>query len=82
MKYLRTHLIRLQGSITLVMRQGAAPSRNATAPVSNGGKLILLHGYCADKNPFAKFPADWSDNLFFLRTKVSMSHDEYSQRVC
>lgn len=61
------------------MRQGVAPPRNASAV--NGGKLILLHGYCADKNPFAVYPADWSDAIYFLRPKVSMPHDEYAQRV-
>jgi len=68
------------GSISLAMVQGVAPPRNLTG--TNGGKLILLHGYCADKNPFASFPGDWTDNLFYYRgSKVSMSHNEYSERV-
>lgn len=67
------------GSISLEMMQGVAPAPNANA--TNGGKLILLHGYCAEKNPFAVNPGDWTDNLFFLRSKVSMPHDEYAQRV-
>jgi len=66
------------GTVSKEMLFGVAP-KLAAGP--NGGKLILLHGYCADKNPFATYPEDWSDMLFFLRQKVSMSHDEFAQRV-
>ena len=62
------------------MLQGPTPAARPSN-ATNGGKLILMHGYCADKNPFAVYPEDWSDNLFFLRPKVSMPHDEYAQRV-
>ncbi len=63
------------------MRQGVAPPRSSNA--TNAGKLILLHGYCADKNPFATYPDDWTDALFYYRGEpVSMSHDEYAQFVC
>lgn len=61
------------------MRQGVPPPMNTSAV--NGGKLILLHGYCADKNPFAVHPEDWTNAIYFLRPKVSMPHDEYAQRV-
>ncbi len=51
------------------MRQGVPPPSiaRAAANATAGGKLILLHGYCAERNPFAVYPEDWSDALFYLR---------------
>ena len=69
------------GSITLRMRQGPTPQPRNASGSSNGGKLILLHGYCADKNPFQVHSEDWTDALYFLRTKVSLTHDEYAKFV-
>lgn len=73
------------GAITLAMRQGptppglTSPARNASG--SNGGKLIMLHGYCAERNPWQVHAEDWTDALYFLRQKASMPHDEYAQRI-
>jgi pimeloyl-ACP methyl ester carboxylesterase len=67
-----------KGDITLEMMQGPLPPRsNAT----NGGKLIMLHGYCADKNPWQVYPEDWTDALYFLNAKANMPHDDYAQRI-
>jgi hypothetical protein len=59
------------------MRQGVPPPSiaRAAANATAGGKLILLHGYCAERNPFAVYPEDWSDALFYLRgAKVTAPH--------
>lgn len=68
------------GKITTEMLEGVRPAMNTTA-APNGGKLIVVHGYCASANPFAAYPADWTDALFFTDLKQSRSHDQFAQLI-
>eukprot|EP00038_Savillea_parva_P026082 m.51281 g.51281 ORF g.51281 m.51281 type:complete len:709 (+) comp7294_c0_seq1:59-2185(+) len=54
-----------QGDITDTMRHGIKPAaRNATRALVDG-KVLLIHGFCATKNPFQKHPGDWTDAAFY-----------------
>lgn len=54
------------GEITWEMRNGVKPVRAArvngtAAPAS----LVLIHGFCADKNPFESQPGDWTNAVYY-----------------
>eukprot|EP00052_Salpingoeca_macrocollata_P018634 m.153286 g.153286 ORF g.153286 m.153286 type:complete len:695 (-) comp20754_c1_seq1:37-2121(-) len=70
-------------NISKEMRQGRPPAhlrlRNTTT--SSNPKLVLLHGYCADKNPWQLTAEVWTDALYFLRANQGMAHDEFAQHV-
>lgn len=58
-------------------RPASLQARNAT----NGGhKLVLIHGYCTEANPFLD-AYDWTNGIFFLDAKASRSNDDFAQRV-
>lgn len=70
------------GEITRVMRDGIPPRRNSTAPRVDG-KVLLVHGYCADKNPFEVQASDWTDAVFYDGTKLghakSRSNNQFTE---
>jgi len=45
------------------------------------GAVILIHGYCSTENPWAGYPADWTNPFFFLNSGASITNDEFSQKV-
>eukprot|EP00045_Choanoeca_perplexa_P012411 m.135415 g.135415 ORF g.135415 m.135415 type:complete len:691 (+) comp15992_c0_seq1:113-2185(+) len=66
------------GQITHKMRFGVRPATNLTAAKAER-RLIMLHGYCADKNPWESQPEDWpTDALYVHDFLQSRSHDEYA----
>jgi len=71
------------GEVTRVMREGVAPVRNTTAAVN--GKVVLIHGYCASKNPFEVQSSDWTDAVFYDANRegnpVSRSNVEFAEDV-
>lgn len=76
-----------KGEITQEMRFGVKPAaapaptgRNLTKAAA-GGKLILVHGYCAQVNPWEQQSEDWTDATYFLGPPQTMSHDDFSSRV-
>ncbi len=62
------------------MREGVAPEGffNSTATEV---ATLLLHGYCAPNNPFAKYPEDWTNPFFFEIPNSNMNHDEFANKV-
>jgi hypothetical protein len=77
------HAAGYNGEITLAMRQGVAPaidnSTNGLTP--NGGALVMLHGYCATKNPWQAYASTFTGALFPYRASESVTHDFYAQKV-
>jgi len=72
-----------QGEISTVMRQGVPPlhlqqQSNAT---NGNAKLIVVHGYCAQKNPFAVYPEDWTDAMFYSDPGKGIGIDEFARNV-
>jgi hypothetical protein len=56
------------GDITWEMRNGVKPIRSVkpTQNVSAAAPtLVLIHGFCADKNPFESQPGDWTDATYY-----------------
>jgi hypothetical protein len=43
--------------------------------------LVLVHGYCTERNPFEEAYSGWTDPLFFFDNKASRSNDEFSNLV-
>lgn len=68
------------GEITKVMREGVPPAFLKTNS-TNGGKIVVSHGYCAKGNPFTSAPGDWTDVLFFADPLQGRSHDAFAQQV-
>lgn len=72
------------GTTTEKMRFGVRPKwlhmrkQNAT---SDSSKLVLMHGYCADANPWKRTSHIWQDALYFEDTKQSRSHDKFAKLV-
>jgi len=65
--------------ITKEMKVGIAPVVPLPASnTSSGSSILLIHGYCSDINPFAKYPADWTGPVFFLQAKKSLTHDKFA----
>merc|ERR1712146_343084 len=65
------------------MRFGIRPAHlQRTNLTDSTRRLVLLHGYCADGNPWQKQSEDWpADALYFNDAKQSRSHDEFAQLV-
>eukprot|EP01113_Clastostelium_recurvatum_P023978 TRINITY_DN285_c0_g1_i1.p1 TRINITY_DN285_c0_g1~~TRINITY_DN285_c0_g1_i1.p1 ORF type:complete len:679 (-),score=177.83 TRINITY_DN285_c0_g1_i1:96-2132(-) len=71
--------------ITERMRIGVRPasfrlSGNSTAQDASG-ELILLHGYCAERNPWQEREQDFSNGNYFLNPKASVGHDAFAVLV-
>lgn len=71
-----------RGEITREMREGVPPPRNLSVPRVDG-KVLLVHGFCADKNPFEIQASDWTDAVFYDGTKEghakSRSHQQFAE---
>jgi len=73
--------------ITKEMRQGVFPQElkakfaamNTTATAAP--TLLMVHGYCADVNPWQKYAADFSSASYFLKASSSLSNDKFSQLI-
>lgn len=75
--------LHLDGTIiTKEMKQGIPPPNfNLTRTSSVGsGALVLLHGYCADGNPWEKF-TEWTNGHFFNKKKANLLNEEFAQIV-
>jgi len=68
--------------ITEEMTMGIRP-QNFTNEIhaDANGKLLLLHGYCSDTNPWQPHPQDWTNPQYFLNPKATISHDAFAQKV-
>lgn len=72
------------GEITKTMRRGIAPKLNTTVPAVTG-KVLVIHGYCATKNPFQVQSEDWTDAIFYdgfaLGHSRSRSNQQFAEDV-
>ena len=70
------------GAITWEMRNGVAPPRVATGAT---GKLVLMHGFCANKNPFELQPGDWTDAVYYSAARegdaLGRSNHQFAEDV-
>jgi len=69
--------------ITKEMREGVRTrpvikSENGTLA---GGKLLLLHGYCAGSNPWSTYASDFTDAAFFLDANANVNNQQFSTKV-
>eukprot|EP00041_Stephanoeca_diplocostata_P031622 m.989815 g.989815 ORF g.989815 m.989815 type:complete len:717 (-) comp23997_c0_seq1:1952-4102(-) len=81
------------GSITPIMREGVPPRGragagayvNKSAAELVNGKVVLVHGFCADKNPFEVQAEDWTDAVYYSAARegnpLSRSNNEFAQDV-
>jgi len=69
--------------ITKEMKQGVMPKDlfNNTKTDKAAPSLILIHGYCADVNPWAKYASDFNDATFFIQPSASLSNQEFTNLV-
>eukprot|EP00730_Choanoeca_flexa_P001206 TRINITY_DN10529_c0_g2_i1.p1 TRINITY_DN10529_c0_g2~~TRINITY_DN10529_c0_g2_i1.p1 ORF type:complete len:694 (+),score=204.43 TRINITY_DN10529_c0_g2_i1:107-2188(+) len=68
-----------KADVTPKMRFGVPPVRNQTHFADGSRHLVLLHGYCADKNPWESHSEDWpSDAVYVHDFQQSRSHDQYA----
>jgi len=68
--------------ITKEMKQGVMPKelfRNKTDKAVPS--LILIHGYCADVNPWSKYASDFTDATFFIEPSSSLSNQDFTNLV-
>lgn len=63
------------------MREGVRPASLKSNITAGDGSVVLIHGYCASINPWAGHKNDWDNAYYFLRATVSMTHDDFAQRV-
>jgi len=83
-KALQNLLFPVNSGISEVMRFGIRPSNFAREePPQANGKVLLLHGYCSERNPWSgDIPSkDWTNAEFFLNPKASIGHDEFARLV-
>jgi hypothetical protein len=67
--------------ITKEMRQGVAPrSRNITSSKA-APTLMLVHGYCANVNPWKGEHDDFKDATYFLEPSASMTNQDFADLV-
>ncbi len=69
--------VNYRGEISDEMRMGRRPERNLTEAA--GGKLMLVHGYCAGGNPFPT--SQFSSNIVFSDPNQSRSHDQFANLI-
>lgn len=81
------------GTVTAIMREGVPPKGragagayvNKSAAELVNGKVVLVHGFCADKNPFEVQAEDWTDAVFYSAARegnpLSRSNNEFAQDV-
>ena len=69
--------VNYRGEISDEMRMGMRPERNITEAA--GGKLMLIHGYCAGGNPFPT--SQFSNNIVFNDPNKSRSHDQFANLI-
>jgi len=70
--------------ITKEMRQGVrrtTPVQQAANTTAAGGKLVLLHGYCAGENPWSKYASDFTNAEFFLEANANMNNQQFATKV-
>ncbi|GAM27159.1 hypothetical protein SAMD00019534_103340 [Acytostelium subglobosum LB1] len=70
--------------ITKEMRDGKMPAELAarygkTDAASGNGKLILVHGYCSDGDPFT--PTDFTNAVVFSDLRQNRPHDVFAQMI-
>ena len=65
-----------RGEISDEMRTGKRP---ATEPNAVGGKLMLVHGYCAGGNPFPI--SQFSNAIAFSDPNQSRTHDQFANLI-
>ena len=57
------------GEVTKVMREGIPPARLIMARAANvsadAPSIVLVHGFCADRNPFEVQADDWTNGVFY-----------------
>lgn len=76
------------GEVTAVMKQGIPPARNvrSNATASGAGpSLVLVHGFCADRNPFEVQAEDWTDATFYSAARegnpLGVENDDFASNV-
>eukprot|EP00026_Physarum_polycephalum_P003410 Phypoly_transcript_03421.p1 GENE.Phypoly_transcript_03421~~Phypoly_transcript_03421.p1 ORF type:complete len:588 (+),score=83.63 Phypoly_transcript_03421:104-1867(+) len=76
-------LLDKNGEITEEMREGIRPAKYALSSnlTATSAAIILIHGYCTDKNPFSVYPEDWSNAHFYLEGEKNFPHDAFSLNV-
>lgn len=86
----RTRIANPRLEVTKAMLQGIPQprQRKITTDKSPNAKLVLVHGFCADENPFEVQSEDWTDAVFFKaynkttkEGKRSMTNDEFARKV-
>lgn len=65
-------------AITDEMRMGPRPA-GVAAPKAAGGKLMLVHGYCAGSNPWPT--SDFSSYAVFQDYYNNRTHDQFAQLI-
>jgi hypothetical protein len=67
--------------ITESMLMGPRPSllMQSTRNATNGHRVLLVHGYCSNNNPFST--EDFTNYAEFLDTKQSRSNDQFAQLI-
>jgi hypothetical protein len=70
--------------ITEEMLKGKRPAKyqrgqNFTQEAS--GKIMLVHGYCAQSNPWTAYSSDWTNALYFLSANSNDENDKFAQKV-
>jgi len=67
-------------AITKEMRQGVAPRVNVTTRRA-APTLMLVHGYCANVNPWNNEKQDFKDATYFLEPSASMTNQDFADLV-
>mmetsp|Transcript_12859 Transcript_12859/g.31793 ORF Transcript_12859/g.31793 Transcript_12859/m.31793 type:complete len:328 (-) Transcript_12859:32-1015(-) len=61
-----------------------ADTSTARAAVAAGTRkhaTVLVHGYCAEHNPFAPHKAQFANSLVFMANSTNMLNDEFAARI-
>lgn len=66
------------GTVTETMKMGKRPQL-LQQPKNTGHKVLLIHGYCSNNNPFTT--SDFTNFVEFLDAKQSRSNDEFAQLI-
>eukprot|EP01097_Dermamoeba_algensis_P003329 TRINITY_DN2343_c0_g1_i2.p1 TRINITY_DN2343_c0_g1~~TRINITY_DN2343_c0_g1_i2.p1 ORF type:complete len:744 (-),score=170.88 TRINITY_DN2343_c0_g1_i2:88-2241(-) len=72
----------LQSSSTVLNDQDSHTSpRTMIKNDNNSGKLVLVHGYCSDTNPWEKSGFNWTNPAYFLNPSASITNDLFARKI-
>jgi len=66
--------------ITKEMKEGVSPPKKQN--ITNAQThVMLVHGYCAESNPWSIYPGDWTNPIFYLSYKANVPNTKFAEMI-